>query len=53
MHFIHLGRVGLVIDLRWGEIANFFAGLATLDFAHNSDPTSGHILKAPSDVPMQ
>jgi hypothetical protein len=54
MHFIHLGRVGLVIDLRWGEIANFFAGLATLDFANNSDPDSGHIQNTESpDVELR
>ena len=53
MHFIHLGRVGLVINLRWGEIANFIAGLATLDFANNSDPTSGHIMKVQPEAAAQ
>lgn len=42
MHYIHLGPVGLVANLRWGEIADFFLGFTTFDFAHDDGVEFGH-----------
>lgn len=35
MHYVHLGRVGLVANFRWGEMADFILGWTTLDIAHD------------------
>ena len=41
MHYIHLGRVGLVANFRWGEIADFLLGWTTLDIAHDDNRAAG------------
>ena len=41
MHYIHLGRVGLVANFRWGEIANFIVGWTSFDFIDNTPRNTG------------
>jgi hypothetical protein len=31
MHFVHLGHVGLVMNIRWAELADFVLGWAAVD----------------------
>ena len=42
MHYVHLGHVGLVLNFRWGEMADFLLGFTTLDFAHDDGRKFGH-----------
>ncbi len=42
MHYIHLGHVGLVSNFRWGQIADFVLGWATIDFAGDDGGKVGH-----------
>jgi hypothetical protein len=42
MHFVHLGHVGLVMNLRWGEVADFLVGWTTLDLAGDDGKRFAH-----------
>jgi hypothetical protein len=42
MHYIHLGHVGLVTNLRWGEFFDFWLGFVGIDFANDDGVEFGH-----------
>ena len=41
IHYLHLGWMGVVWNLRWADIPDFFLGFAGLDFQQDDGPDGG------------